>query len=288
MWRRETRLAYWLSRDNKQETPESACGFIEKILGKIGPAALPCPIHSTSLSILSKTINLNEELVARAEVHDGLTQIDPVLDSPQSDRARSITNTFKCGIYSVGLSYPQNAVRDFPLTWGSRLKVHSGTLKVTLTLHNIALHERANHVRNIECLPAGTSPVNNGNQWIIKEAQVKSNLSELSALSFKRMSLDIGRLDDSECQGFLKEAEALRHIPVERSELLAVFRSVPIEIISRLQYLSDKRMIIFGISSQLRRTQTRLHDMAAIRDLADQEIHLVPHRAQYKTVALTE
>jgi hypothetical protein len=118
--------------------------------------------------------------------------------------------------------------------------------------------------------------------------QVKSNLSKLSALSFKRMSLDIGRLDGSECQGFLKEAEALRHIPAERSELLAVFRLVPIEIISRLHYVADKRMILFSISNQARRTQTRLHDIAAIRDLADQEIHLIPHRAQYKTVALSD
>jgi len=102
------------------------------------------------------------------------------------------------------------------------------------------------------------------------------------------MSLDICRLNDSECQGFLREAEALRHIPVERGELVAVFRSVPIEIISKLKYLSDKRMILFSICNQPRRMQTRLHDMAAIRDLADQEIHLIPHRAQHKKVALTD
>ena len=288
MRRRETSLAYWLSRDNKQGTRKLAGGFKEKMLDKINPVVFPCAIHASPLEILSATINLNEELVLRAEVHGGLSQINPVPDSPQLNNDHSIAIAFKCGVYSMGLLYPKKGIRNFPLMGGGKLKIHSGTLRIALTLHNISLHNKIHHVWNIECLPNISLPTNNGNRWIIKEVPIKSNISKLSALPFKRRSLDIGRLDGSEYQGFLKEAEALRHIPAERSELLAVFRLVPIEIISRLHYVADKRMILFSISNQARRTQTRLHDIAAIRDLADQEIHLIPHRAQYKTVALSD
>jgi hypothetical protein len=286
MWRRETRLAYWLSRDSKQGASELAGGFKEKILSIMQPAGFSCDIHAESLTILSAAITLNAVLVARAEVHDGLSQINPAPDFSQSDNDRSLTNVFKCGINSMGLLHSKNIIRDFSLMSGNRAKVYSGILQVTPRLHNISLHERGKNPRTVECLPEGLSPIKHGNRWIIKETLVKSNLSQLGALYFKRRSLDIDKLDDSECQGFLMEAEALRHVPTGRSELLAVFRSVPIEIISQLRYFSDKRMILYSISNQLQRTQTRLHDLAAIRDVADQEIHLVPHRAQYKTVSL--
>lgn len=287
MWRRETRLADWLSRNRKQESRELAGSFKEKILNKIGQAGFSCAVQDESLAIISVAIDLKAELVARAEIYDGLSKINPGLDSPQSDYDHSLQNVFKSSIYSIGLLSPKNAVRDFRLIAGYKAKIHSGTLQVTPRLHDVSLRERSKTAKTVECRLAGLSPIKSGSRWIIKEAQIKSNLSLLGGLYFTRMSLDIDKLDGSECQGFLKEAEVLRHIPVDRSELLAVFRSIPIEIISRLQYVADKRMILYTVSNQPQRKQTRLHDLAAIRHIADQEIHLVPHRARYKMVSLT-
>jgi hypothetical protein len=286
MWRRETRLADWLSRNRKQESRESAVGFKEKILAKIGQAGFSCAVQDESLTIISPAIDLKAELVARTEIHDGLSKISPGLDSPPLDYDHSLQNVFKSGVYSIGLLGPKNAVRDFRLIAGYKTKIHSGTLQVTPRLHDVSLRERSRNAKTAECRLAGVSPIKSGSQWIIKEAAIKGNLSLMGGQYFTRMSLDIDKLNGSEYQGFLKEAEVLRHIPVDRSELLAVFRSVPIEIISRLQYVADKKTILYTVSNQPQRKQTRLHDLAAIRDIADQEIHLVPHRARYKTVSL--
>jgi hypothetical protein len=289
MWRRETRLAYWLSQDNKQGIPNTAGRFKEKILHQIHSVVSPCAIHTAWLGMEPSLINLERELTVQSEVLDGFSHVNPTPDSSQSDpweRNLSMTDSFEGAVYSLGLLDPKTAIRDVAPMNGERLRIHSGMLKISSPLHNIVLRDGKSAVRNIECQLHGSCPIENGRQWILKEAPVKSDLSKPSELSFERRSLDIDSLQDSERQGFLKEGEMMRHIPAERSELLAVFRSVPIEIITHLQYLDDKKMILYRISNEPRRTQTRLHDLAAIRDTADQEIHLVTHRAQYKTVLM--
>ena len=85
----------------------------------------------------------------------------------------------------------------------------------------------------------------------------------------------------------MREAEALKGIPAERAELLAVFRHVPIEIISRLRYVAENHILVFSISRLSGPTSTRVHDMAAVRDIVSQDVHLIPHRTQFRAVSLS-
>lgn len=111
--------------------------------------------------------------------------------------------------------------------------------------------------------------------------------AKISELPHRRASAEVVGLEDSERNSFLREAEVLKRIPSDRAELLAVFRHVPIEMISRLRFLADSREILYAIQEEPKRTQTRVHDLAVIRDAANQEIHLVPHRTKSRSILLT-
>ena len=109
---------------------------------------------------------------------------------------------------------------------------------------------------------------------------------KLSRFAHRRKSVDLGLLQDLERRSFLREAEVLKHVPADRAELLAVFRSIPIELIARLRYLAGRKEILYSIACGSMRTRTNVHDMAAIRDSANQEVHLVPHRTKSRPVFL--
>jgi hypothetical protein len=110
--------------------------------------------------------------------------------------------------------------------------------------------------------------------------------AKISELPISQISIDIEELADSERSGFLHEAEVLKGIPSDQAKLLAVFRHVPIEMISRLCFLEEKNAILYSIARESRITKTRVHDMAAVRDQQSREIHLIPHRMRFRSVSL--
>ena len=57
-------------------------------------------------------------------------------------------------------------------------------------------------------------------------------------------------------------------------------------MISRLRFVAEESTIFYTIFDGANRKRTRVHDLAAVRDAANQEIHLVPHRMRYRTVNL--
>jgi hypothetical protein len=286
MWRRETRLGYWLSRDSQPEKLGLVAGFKEKILQKLYSVDFSNPIHAETLPMESAVRNLAEDSIELVIVHDGLSQIRLMPDpSPWNDIIFT-KNDDKMSVNSINLMDSKITVKNVRVPSQDMPRVHSGILQITPKLHNLLLWKKDSAVRNIKSLASELSPVNNGKGWIFKNVAVKNSRSTLSELPFLRRSVNVEALHASEYRGFLKEAETMRRIPVEQCELLAVFRSVPIEMITKLQYLSDKNMILYRICDEPARTQTRLHDIAAIRNRADQEIHLVPHRAQYRMVSL--
>jgi hypothetical protein len=125
-----------------------------------------------------------------------------------------------------------------------------------------------------------------GKQSLLGDAQVGGLLSQIEIFPYKRNSIKIGELSDSECKNFLREAEAIKGIPAGRAELLAVFRHIPIEMISKMRYLAGNRIIFYTICRGINRNQTRVHDMAAIRDVVSRNIFLIPHRTRFRSVHL--
>ncbi len=112
------------------------------------------------------------------------------------------------------------------------------------------------------------------------------SISQLLDLPFVRSGIDIGLLKRREYESFLREAEVLKGLPADRCTLLAVFRHIPIELISDLSFLADKNIIVYRVSVEFRRTRTRVHDMAAVLDASSREIHLVSHRTRCRSAVL--
>jgi hypothetical protein len=110
--------------------------------------------------------------------------------------------------------------------------------------------------------------------------------SQLLELPYIRISIDPNLLATAEYAGFLREVEIIKGMTADRCELLAVFRHIPIEIIAHLRFLAERNILVYKISTEMRRTQTRVHDLAAIRDNDSKEIHLIAHRTRCRTVFL--
>jgi hypothetical protein len=110
--------------------------------------------------------------------------------------------------------------------------------------------------------------------------------SQVLGLSHVRKSIDPNLLATAEYDGFLREAEIIKGLPANRCELMAVFRHIPIEIISHLRFLAERKVLVYQISTEMNRTQTRIHDLAAVLNNDNREIHLIAHRTSYRTVFL--
>ncbi len=132
-----------------------------------------------------------------------------------------------------------------------------------------------------------TLPSVDGNEFKIpSEMGNRILLSQILKLPYVRKSIDTNLLPTAEYAGFLREAEMIKQLPLNECELLAVFRNIPVEMISHLRFLAEKNVIVYQIATEVHRTQTRIHDLAAVRDNTSHEVHLVFHRTRFKTVWL--
>lgn len=114
---------------------------------------------------------------------------------------------------------------------------------------------------------------------------IRSLMPQALDFPILRKSVDIDSLPESEKHGFLQEAEKKKGLPADACRLVAVFRHVPIELISRLHYLNDDKAIEYTIAGGINRSRTRVYDVMVVRD-DSMEIHLLPHGAKYRMVGL--
>jgi hypothetical protein len=116
--------------------------------------------------------------------------------------------------------------------------------------------------------------------------KIGDGLRRIHFVPMRLRSMDTEMLSMSVCDGYLREAVILKGVPEGQGELLAVFRKVPIELVTRMRFIEGKRMILFTLALPRTLRRTRLHDLAAVRDLSTKEVHLVAHRTRYQTVFL--
>jgi hypothetical protein len=110
---------------------------------------------------------------------------------------------------------------------------------------------------------------------------VASDVASFRRLPSRRTALPLESLSGAERASFLAEAAALKSVPAGEAELLAVFRSIPVELIDRICYLPDENAIEYTIEHDVRVERTRLHDLAVVRQTAGGESAFVPHRTRY-------
>jgi hypothetical protein len=167
-------------------------------------------------------------------------------------------------------------VRDLVCPNERVARLVDGKLLPTPNMRFFTTNLRPGMVRAIGSLR--TVQVNDDTRLLLAEPYIRSQMSQIAAIPHRRASMDIGKLQDSERREFLNEAQILKGVRSENGEVIAVFRHVPIEMITRLRYLENQGAIVYSVSAEPRRTRTRVHDMAAVRDNASGEIHLIPRR----------
>jgi hypothetical protein len=121
----------------------------------------------------------------------------------------------------------------------------------------------------------------------LSEPAVRDRTSKMMAYPHIRSGVLLERLVPEERDGFLREAENLKGVPAGQGELLAIFRNVPVELISKAHYLEERKLLLYTLDCQRTAARTRLHDMGIVRDNLAGKTHMVVHRTQFKSVSLT-
>jgi hypothetical protein len=283
MWRREERLKYWLEGGSQTQKTSSKLGLKEKLLLKLQLWQYACAVKEVSLGVCTNAIILDCELIKNTQVKDGLGILgrhDSPIGKFLHDFADS--NTF---IRHLGLLETARVV-NLQLPDESHARVRQEKLAITSIPRSVQVSIRAADVNMLKSFSSEMLKVRDGKRLLITHPSIQNLTSQISELPHARASIRIDQMQDTERKGFLREAEILKGLPGNRAELIAVFRHVPIEVIGRLRLLADQKAILYSISHEVKPTQTRVYDMAAIRDSSSQEVYLIPHRAQYRSVSL--
>jgi hypothetical protein len=284
MWRREERLKYWLEIGSRTKKPGSRSGLKEKLLLKIQLGQSNRAVKDESLRISIDAKSLDNALDISAQIKEGL--------GLSGDIPASVAD------FSSGLADHERTVRDFKLLGAAhvrnldlpderRARIRQEKVDITPTHGSVPINLTSAEVKMLETLYGQMPQVKDGNRLLIPDPLIQNQTSQISDLPHARASIQLDQMKDAERGSFLREAQILKGISCDKAELLAVFRHVPIELISRLRFLSGQKAILYGISHGVKPTHTRVHDMAAIRDVSSQEVHLIPHRTKYRSVSFS-
>jgi hypothetical protein len=115
---------------------------------------------------------------------------------------------------------------------------------------------------------------------------VHSSIRSIGSLPIRRCGIDFGELQESVSRACQAEAGKNRGLPLDRCRLIALFRHIPVEMVSRLHYFGEKGEIEYTLFPSPQRSQTRVYDLIAVQDLSSDEVHLVPYAIQSRTVCL--
>ncbi len=132
------------------------------------------------------------------------------------------------------------------------------------------------------------APSRNDVKWLLP-AFVSVHVATQRFIRFphSRTSADTAELGLQETERLTHEAEIVRGIDPGQAELLAVFPSVPIEIVSRVRFVPGSSRLLYTLLPKPDVTRTRVHQLVAVRDRKTGETHLVPHRTRYRMAFLT-
>jgi urease beta subunit len=117
--------------------------------------------------------------------------------------------------------------------------------------------------------------------------KVLDGTNTLSRFPHTRKGLVPGQIGKGETESHLNEARATKGVVPENASLVAVFRRIPVELISHVRFDESRRLLVFRLVSCKGRRLTRVYDVAAVRDASTGELHLVSHRTHNRAVVLS-
>jgi len=282
MWRRDKGLEYWLKKKADIAGLDSGREKKETLREKLLARGLKKSILDCSLAIRSNTGRLDHTLGISADTRNGLTAMGAAVNPPDQDCLDGVENT---------TSIHQTILLEKAQVWPLKLpdednaQVHQALLAVTPYCRRFRIDIGRIPVRSPVTVQIGR-PLTGGSGMLIPvNPSIKSMVSGISNLPILQKSIDLDVLSDTEKQSYLKEAEKKKGLSADKCELLAVFRYVPIEVISRLHFQDEAKSIVYSISSGLNRSRTRVYDVMVVRDDSD-EIHVIPHSTRNRMVFL--
>ncbi|MBN2320516.1 MAG: hypothetical protein JXR49_15665 [Acidobacteria bacterium] len=282
MWRRQEGLDYWLNKTGHSPEPTLEGKGKEKLPGKVRFWNLKTRVQDSSLDIHFHIAGLDDRLPVSVEVKSGLGTVAGALNLPNRFDPENIdTSTLIHKVYLI------ETVPVLPLEFPDEenVQVHQSVLNIIPYCRRFRTNLGPVPVR----IPATVQlrlPRTAGRGALVpKHPTIKSLMPQAYDLPIRRKSIDIETLPDSEKLGYLQEAEQKKGLPANKCELIAVFRHVPVEMISKLHFINDEKSIVYSISGGLKRSRTRIYDLMVIRD-GSKEVHLVPHGTRNRMVGL--
>jgi hypothetical protein len=239
-------------------------------------------VKTELLTLGANAICLDDALSASAVVKDSPTSIE----NPQISKMPAAEGFAQTGgtFWEADL-LGEIMVCSMELPCESRSRVQERRLFLDAPPRSLALNFTSN-VHAVDLSLERANGVRDGNRFLMWTTAVALPRYKIALLPHARESVQIEMITAAERRSFLREAEALKGIRADRAELLVVFRHIPIEYISRMRFVAEKRVLLYSIATQCG-TSTRVHDMAAVRDLESQEVHLIPHHTQFRGVSLS-
>jgi hypothetical protein len=283
MRRIEETLNHWLAGSKRPQKAGIVSSLREKLALNLRSRKRQGAKKAESLPFEAIAVDRYDVAPACATVKDDLVLIEnPVPAAPSGENYRGETEYIARGVELIG----EAGVIDLELQDKLCASIRDQMLSFTLIPRSFALSLKTTKVRAADGYLSLVPQAKDGSRLLIQDPEIPVQGYKISQLPYTRRSVRLKTLKDSEYKSFLHEAEVLKGIPANRAELLAVFRLVPIEIISRLHFIAGKRIILYSISPEFHPTSTRLHDMAAVRDAAGREVYLISHRTQFRAVSL--
>ena len=279
MRRREEGIGFWLTEAKLARTPRLRL----RIPPRFKRAATLIPAREVSLDMAVAVKTESAEL-ASPGIADGLGTLAAI-----NHGSRQMTHA----------EFKPAGARDFELlasaTIGSRTlmlarqaAIHSPALVRTPAVKsppilgsNIDLKVRATSF-----LQSQLRIMDGAGGFLSASPSVHSGTPRLACAAHCRRSMEVERLNRQETDGFLREAEILKGIPLDRGELMAVFPHVPVEMIANIRFVESRKELEYTLVAAQKQRRTRVHDTAAVLDKSTNVIHLVSHRTRYRTVFL--
>ncbi len=133
---------------------------------------------------------------------------------------------------------------------------------------------------------SGSSPAEDGT-FARRMPKAIDATNTISRFPHTRRGLVPHQIEQTEIGSHLNEARAIKGVPPEDASLIAVFRSVPVELISHLRFDESRMLLLFRLVPSKGRCLTHVYDLAAVKDMSTGRLHLIPHRTRNRTVMLS-
>jgi len=190
--------------------------------------------------------------------------------------ARKVVSDHLPNITAVEFSWRNDAaIKSRDLMPAARVK--------SSTLWNAGREVRAHAATLLDLLPPPPDPPAS---FLPLNLPVHVGTPRLTRFPHSRKSVDLSTLSVQESERLVSEGETVRGIAHGQGELLALFLSVPVEIVSRVRFVDETKQLLYTLTPRSDLTRTRVHDMIAVRDRKSGETHLVPHRTRYRMAFL--